>query len=119
LGIPLLAHGRSLGAITVVAQRGRTYTSADLDLGRDLGVRTALTVQNAALYQSAQTALRARDEFLAIAAHEIRGPISAIQLAVQSIARGKVPPEALPGLLELINRQNVRLSQFVDELLEL
>ena len=54
-----------------------------------------------------------------MAAHEIRGPLTAIHLAVQSIRKGKARPESMPKLLEVIEREDRRLSQFVDELLDL
>jgi signal transduction histidine kinase len=66
-----------------------------------------------------QDALRARDELLTIAAHEIRGPLNAIHLAVRSIRQGQVPPEALSSVFELLERQGRRLAHFVDELLDL
>jgi signal transduction histidine kinase len=54
-----------------------------------------------------------------VAAHEIRGPLTAIHLAAQTIRKGKTRPEALPNLLAVVEREDRRLSQFVDELLDL
>ena len=63
--------------------------------------------------------LLARDEFLSIAAHEIRGPVTAIHLSAQTIRKRSVRPESLAKLLAVIEREDRRLSQFVDELLDL
>ncbi len=76
------------------------------------------STERESLLRKAQEALVARDEFLSIAAHEIRGPIHAINLSVQSLRRRKLPPEAVPKLFDVIERQDHRLSRFVDELLE-
>ncbi len=119
LGVPLLVKGHLVGALTFTAAPYRKYGSADLDLAEELGRRAALAIENARLYRQAQQALHARDEFLSIAAHEIRGPINAIHLAVQSIRQANVPPDALPRLFEIVERQDRRLAQFVDELLDL
>jgi signal transduction histidine kinase len=119
LAVPLLVKGRVVGAITVSAGVGRAYGPADLELAEELARRAALSIENARLYRRAREALRARDEFLAIAAHEIRGPINAIHVAIQSIRQAKVPLEATPRLLEIVERQDRRVSQFVDELLDL
>src|SRR5262249_44767785 len=78
LAVPLLAKGSVLGAITFVGSRSHHYDQSDLEFAEALARRAALSVDNARLYRGAQEALRAREEFLGIAAHEIRGPITAL-----------------------------------------
>lgn len=54
LCVPMQARGRTLGAIGfVMAESGRSYSSADLALAEDLGRRAGLAVDNARLYQEA------------------------------------------------------------------
>jgi signal transduction histidine kinase len=119
MGVPLLMKGHLVGAITLAAARNRRYTPKDRELAEELARRASLAIDNARLYRRAQEALRARDEFLSIAAHEIRGPIHSIHLALQSIRQGKLPAHTLPRLFEVVERQDRRLSHFVDELLDL
>ncbi len=117
LTVPLRAHGDLLGALTFGAPRGRRYGEADLTLLAELGRRVELALENATLYHEARDALAARDEFLSIAAHEIRGPITALHLAVQGLLRA--PPEpAATRMLAAIEREDHRLARFVDELLD-
>jgi PAS domain S-box-containing protein len=71
------------------------------------------------LLEQAQEAVRLRDEFLSIAAHEIRGPITSMRLAVQSLRAGSLPPEAVPQSLDIIDRSQRRLADFVEKLLDL
>ncbi|MDP8952470.1 MAG: PAS domain S-box protein, partial [Actinomycetota bacterium] len=50
--VPLVARGRTLGAITLVsAESGRRYGTADLELVEELARRAALAVDNARLYR--------------------------------------------------------------------
>jgi serine phosphatase RsbU (regulator of sigma subunit) len=50
--VPLIARGRTLGAITLVsAESGRRYGQAELQLAEDLARRAALAVDNARLYR--------------------------------------------------------------------
>lgn len=119
LAVPLVVKGAVAGAITFVAPPSRRYTSQDLELAEELARRAALSVENARLYRGAQEALQARDEFLAIAAHEIRGPITSIHLAVQNLQKLELPERAKLKVLEVIERQDRRLARFVDELLDL
>ncbi|HEY9850372.1 MAG TPA: GAF domain-containing protein [Leptolyngbyaceae cyanobacterium] len=55
--VPLVARGRTLGAITLgISDSQRQYTRADLELVEDLARRAALAVDNARLYQESQEA---------------------------------------------------------------
>jgi PAS domain S-box-containing protein len=86
-------------------------------IGRVLTFRDVTERQQ--LLERAQEAVRLRDEFLSIAAHEIRGPITSMRLAVQSLRAGPLPTQALPQSLEIIDRSQRRLADFVDKLLDL
>jgi len=119
LAVPLLVKGVVIGALTFISARTRRYTPQDLELAEELARRAALSAENARLYQGAQEALQARDEFLSIAAHEIRGPITSIHMSIQTLQKGKVPPAVMPKVLEIIEREDRRLARFVDELLDL
>jgi PAS domain S-box-containing protein len=119
LGVPLLMKDSLAGAMTFSASAHRKYLPHDQDVAEELARRAALALDNARLYRRAQEALHARDQFLSVAAHEIRGPLTAIHLAAQTIKRGRVRAESLPRLLAVVEREDRRLSQFVDELLDL
>ena len=119
MAVPLVVKDTVVGAITFVGRPRFRYSEPDLDLGETLARRAALAVENARLYKQAQEALKARDELLTIAAHEIRGPITSVHLAVQGLKNSKVPPSSEPKMLEIIEREDRRLARFVDQLLDL
>ena len=60
--VPMRARGRTLGAITFVADDTRRYDDADLLLAEDLGRRCAMAIDNARLYGLAEEARRAAEE---------------------------------------------------------
>ncbi|MCM2276833.1 MAG: ATP-binding protein [Oligoflexia bacterium] len=77
------------------------------------------------LLQEARDAIRVRDDFMSIASHELRTPITPLKSQVQLIQRlvekrqlASYPPERLESLLGVTDRQLSRLSSLVDDLLD-
>lgn len=122
--VPLVARGRTLGAITFIAgESGRRYDAEDLRLAEDLARRAALAVDNARLYQEAQTAIQARDEFLSVAAHELKTPITSLlgvtQVEIRRLRKsGEGAPEGIARALDRIERQSHKLAEMVGKLLD-
>ena len=108
--------------ITLVhAESGRRYDAADLTLVEDLAARAALAVENARLYREAREAVRKRDDFLSIASHELKTPLTSLKLTVAALEReaGRVgTPETFRARLDRIQTQSTRLAGLVDQLLD-
>jgi signal transduction histidine kinase len=73
----------------------------------------------------AQRAIAARDEFLSIASHELKTPVTALRLQVQALERTlergpdvQVTREALGGRVGAIDRQIDRLVELIEALLD-
>lgn len=85
----------------------------------------AISLDNSRLYKSAQEAIRVRDDFLSIASHELKTPLTRLQLHIQAMQRtlsshaeGLSTPRAL-AKLDTISRQVDRLERLVDSLLDI
>lgn len=118
MAVPISAHETLLGALTFAGAEGRRYGRENLELAEELARRMALAIENARLYRKGQEVLKLRDEFLSIAAHEIRGPITSLHLAVQALRQGEDKPELTAKMLDIIERENRRLVRLVNELLD-
>ena len=128
---PLMARGRMLGAITLVtAESGRRYDSADVALVEELARRAAIAIDNARLYAAeqqaraeAEAAVRLRDQFLSIAAHELKTPLTTLlgnaQLMLRRAVRDGTLPERELRQLRVINEQSSRLHRMVLALLDI
>lgn len=122
---PLRAQGQVIGAITVArGAQGQPYSEDDQAFLSDLTDRAALSIANARLYQQAQQALRAREEFFAIAAHELRTPVTSIRGFTQLELRRWQRTETLDlprarHALETIDRQSRRLVALVSRLFDI
>ncbi|GAC1324497.1 MAG: hypothetical protein NVSMB2_22650 [Chloroflexota bacterium] len=72
--------------------------------------------------RQAQNAISARDEFMSIASHELRTPVTAIsgiaQLLQRSRRRGTLDDERLDRALNQIGHSSVRLATLTEDLLD-
>jgi signal transduction histidine kinase len=72
--------------------------------------------------EALRLAVKVRDEFLTLAGHELRTPITTLRLQVQGILRSRAahePPERLEDRLLLVERSTRRLHALVDRLLDI
>jgi signal transduction histidine kinase len=119
LAVPLLIKDEVAGALGFAASASRRHTRADLDLAERLARHIALSIENSRLYNRAQQALRAREQFLSIAAHELRGPLSAMNLAVQTLKRRDLPEPTRDRMLSLVEREGRRLTRFAEDVTDI
>ncbi len=118
--LPLVARGRKIGAITYVsAGSPRRFGPAELALATDLAHRGAMAIDNARLYEESQTALRHRDQFLAMLAHELRNPLAAVFSAVELMRQSAEDRQILCRAEEVIERQGRHMARLMDELLDI
>ncbi len=123
--VPLIARGRTIGTLAVLhARPAGIFHAEDGALIGELAQRAALALDNALLLsearkaqREAESANRAKDEFLAMLGHELRNPLAPIVLALQLIARRD--PTAFSREREIIGRQVKHLSRMVDDLLDI
>jgi Na+/proline symporter/signal transduction histidine kinase len=124
--LPLTTRRGTLGTLSLFLTEGsRLRLPADLTLAEELAHRAAVALENASLYQAAEGAIRARDEFLAVASHELKTPLTPLRITIQTIlravARGdlaKLPQDRLVELFGGTDGQIRRLVALVDDLLD-
>jgi signal transduction histidine kinase len=121
---PLLARNRTLGTITCISlSPERRYGLVDLTLIEDLAHRVALALDNARLYRKLQEAVRVRDEFLSIASHELKTPLTSL-LGYARLLQGLVEDQTRLSERErrgirIIAEQSDRLNQLISALLDI
>src|SRR6266568_4262685 len=125
--LPLAGVGEPLGTLTLLAPaESRLASPEGLALSEELGRRLAIAIDNARLYASAEAAIQARDDFLAIASHELKTPLTPLRLQIQTLERlvrrgelDALPPEKLSKLVGGADGQIVRIIGLIDKLLDL
>jgi PAS domain S-box-containing protein len=118
--VPMRAHGRTLGAISIIAaESGRRFTPRDLPAAEELARRSALAIENAELFEAASAANRAKSEFLASISHELRTPLNAILGYTQLLSDGITAPVTVAQQNQLlrIRASATHLLGLIDEVL--
>jgi PAS domain S-box-containing protein len=122
LSVPLQAHGRNLGVLTLgSAGSGRRYGPEDLSLVREMASRAALLLDNSRLYREAQQSTRAREEILAVVSHELRNPLRAITVLVDTLLQWLPAESWREGerrQLESVLHVSRQMSRLVQDLLD-
>ncbi|MEX2270372.1 MAG: ATP-binding protein [Vicinamibacterales bacterium] len=116
--VPLVARGRTLGAITLAGLQGRPYDRTDLGLAIDYARRSAVALDNARLYWQTEQASRMKDEFLATVSHELRTPLNAMLGWTKLLRSGRLDADRMASALETIERNTLAQAQLIEDLLD-
>jgi len=114
---PLLAGGRALGALILLASAAR-MDSSRVALAKEVVGRASIAMENARLYTAIQDADRRKNEFLAMLAHELRNPLAPIRNAVHIMQGGEVSQPTMNWARDVIGRQADHMARLIDDLLD-
>lgn len=123
--VPLHSRGKIIGVMTIGSmEKGFSYSEDDAVFIQELADRAAITVDKAMLFAEAQEAIRTRDEFLSIASHELKTPLTSILLSLQLILRRvkrssvKIDSnEEIIRAIEIGIEQSKRMSRLINDLI--
>jgi signal transduction histidine kinase/CheY-like chemotaxis protein/PAS domain-containing protein len=110
----MLTGGRTIGTLTVAGR----FVEEVRPLIEDLARRGAIALDNARLYEAAESANRAKDEFLATLSHELRTPLTAISGWAHMLQLGTDGPTTRLAV-ETIMRSAKAQGELIDDLLDL
>jgi PAS domain S-box-containing protein len=120
LAVPLMSGDRVLATLTLVRTTAESpYGAAEVELATEVAARAAAGLERASLHRAVVDAVRIRDEFLSIAAHELYTPLTTLELTLQTMRRGLVKGHKIEAdTIETAVSQGRRLVRLVGELLD-
>ena len=121
MAVPIKDREAVVGVISFIsANPERLYSSDDMLMAEQLGERAGAAITNAKLYTDAREAIRARDEFMLVAGHELRTPLAALSLhheALINTREGTTLDKVRERGVKL-KAQSERLIRLVEDLLD-
>ena len=125
LAVPMQVKGEIIGAISTAHREIRTFTQADVDLLQAFADQAAIAMRNVQLLAreqaaraEAEEANRAKDQFLALLAHELRNPLAPIVAAAALLRRPDAPAAVIAQSATIVARQASNLARLLDDLLD-
>ncbi len=134
--VPIVVRGEAVGTLNLATSKlARRLNTADLELARELALRAAVAVENARLLQAeraarehaeaaqavAQEAVALRDQFLSIAGHELKTPLTALLIHAQGLQRAVLGDPAARRFGEKVEKTisaGARLDKLITQLLD-
>ncbi len=83
--LPLMIEETVIGGVAFSFMAPRTFSQDERNFIGLLAQHCALGIERARLYEQALDAIRARDDFLSIAGHELRTPLATLLLQLQGV----------------------------------
>lgn len=125
INVPLQVRNKTYGVISFLSSNpDRPLDDIDLTTCIQVGKHASLALDNALLYKEAELAIKLREDFISIASHELKTPLTSmnLQLAVlKSIIKGLEADESEYALkvLRKTNNQIQRLTKLIDDMLDI
>ena len=125
LAVPLQVKGEIIGAVSTAHAEIRSFTQAEIDLLQAFADQAALAMRNVQLFAreqaaraEAEAANHAKDQFLALLAHELRNPLAPIVTAAALLRRPGIAATVVDRSAAIVERQARSLARLLDDLLD-
>jgi signal transduction histidine kinase len=118
--VPILYQDEVRAVISVESPHPDAFSQRDLDYITRLADHAAIAIENARLYQQAQTANQAKTEFMSIASHELKVPMTSIKGYAKLLTLGAVGDltQRQRDFLDIIASNVDRMDRLVADLLD-
>jgi signal transduction histidine kinase len=117
--MPLRFGGRVRGVLVLAFMPGRRDPVADVEFTRSVAYRISMALEQQHLLRQTQRAVTARDRALSIVSHDLRNPLSTIEIcALALLDPAPAPQSGIHEMGELIQRSASWMQQIVEDLLD-
>jgi len=118
--IPLHFKRQSFGVLLIKSKELQEFTDRELKILKLFGAIASLTLRKTQLLSETRKNLELKDKFLALAAHELRTPITSMSGYIQLLHRKLQNSSVVEGdWIESLLQESKRLTTLIEEILEI
>jgi signal transduction histidine kinase/DNA-binding NarL/FixJ family response regulator len=118
-GVPLRFGERVRGLLVLGFAHGRGDSAADGEFTRSVAYRISMALEHDRLLRQAQRAVAGRDRALSTVSHDLRSPLSTIQICADALLDPEpAPPSGIREMGALIGKSVTWMRQIVEDLLD-
>lgn len=127
LAVPIQHRGRLIGVINFLNTTERpNFDDIDLEVAINIAHYASLAIENSRLFKEARSGVQLRDDFISIASHELKTPITSLNLQIEvlnslvdGLDKESEVPKIMKKFLSSTNNQLNRLSRLIDDMLDI
>lgn len=127
--VPLFNRGSPVGVLKILSPRVNAFSKEDIQVLEMITEVLSAAISYAAEFKektdALQKAIQIRDEFISIASHELKTPITSLKLRAEILAKRtalhevyRPPGNAVDQLIETTTRQLNRITRLIDNMLD-
>ena len=111
LGVPLVAKDKVVGTLEAINKISGVFDQDDLEVLMALGSQAAVAIENARLFQ--------QSDLISELVHELRTPLSSLNIAARLLQRDDLPEETRRGVIDTMISETGRLAEMTSAFLDL
>ncbi len=117
--IPLIVRGEVIGVLSLISDNTkRRYEESDIPFLKSIANQLALSIVNVRLYNKAQSSIKLREEILAIVSHDLRSPLTSIQMTGQLLPKIAEDKSKVLKFSEKILSSAYQMKRMIEDLMD-
>lgn len=119
MAIPVISNsGRIIGGLIFGHPEKEIFKKEHEIMVRNIAAQAAITLDNSQLFEKVKTLSEKKDEFIALASHELKTPLTTIKGYLQILEKKVKEPKSKQFLTKTLDQAN-RLNTLIDDLLNM